>query len=98
MTRQTKPRRGKSRPDSITCRRVTSLIAAYVGGELDPEAAAAFEAHVRDCDDCVAFLNTYRKSVEATRRLRYDTLPPKLQDRALKVIRQKIVRRPRRRA
>jgi anti-sigma factor RsiW len=98
MTGQTKSRRAKPRPDSITCRRVTSLIAAYLGGELDPEAVSAIEAHVRDCHDCIAFLNTYRKSVEATHRLRYDTLPPELQERALKVIQQKIVRRPRRRA
>src|SRR5574341_555006 len=98
MVKPTRPPRAKPNPPSDTCRRVTSLIAAYLGGELDPAAVSAFEAHVRDCDDCVAFLNTYRKSVEATRRLRYDTLPPKLQDRALKVIRQKTVRRPRRRA
>lgn len=97
MVKPTRPRRAKPRPDSYTCRRVTALIAAYLGGELDPEGASAFEAHVRDCRDCVTFLNTYRKSVEATRRLRYDTLPPRLQDRALKVIRQKTARRPRRR-
>jgi anti-sigma factor RsiW len=94
MAKSTKTRRSKVKPDADTCRHITSLIADYLGGELDPQTTSAFEAHVRDCRTV-----SYRtESVEATRRLRYDTLPPKLQDRALKVIQRKIVRRPRRRA
>ena len=97
MATQTKIRRLKAKPDPNTCRHVTSLIADYLSGELDSRTTTAFEAHVRNCRDCVAFLNTYQKSVEATRQLRYETLPIELQERALKIIQEKTTRKPARR-
>jgi anti-sigma factor RsiW len=36
-------------------------------GQLNPEVLAAFEKHLGQCPDCTAFLNTYKKTVEATK-------------------------------
>jgi len=53
----------------MNCRRVTTLIIDYLPGTLDPHTRAAWNAHLYDCRDCVPFLETYRKSVEALRSL-----------------------------
>jgi hypothetical protein len=39
---------------------------------------AAFEAHLRGCSDCVAFLHTYRQTVRATRALRAEDVPEEM--------------------
>jgi anti-sigma factor RsiW len=50
-----------------TCRDATNLILEFLSGELSPETKTEFEKHLEVCPDCVAFLNTYRKTVELTR-------------------------------
>lgn len=53
----------------MNCRRVTTLIIACLSETLDPQTRAVCNAHLYDCRDCVLFLETYRKSVEALRSL-----------------------------
>ena len=53
----------------MNCRRVTTLIIDCLSGTLDPQTRAVCNAHLYDCRDCVLFLETYRKSVEALRSL-----------------------------
>jgi anti-sigma factor RsiW len=96
MVKSARTRRTNSKLDPVTCRRVTALIAEYLNEELDRRTTARLEAHLRGCDDCIAFLNTYRKSVEAVRRLRFESLPVELQDRVLKVVQGQISRKTRR--
>jgi anti-sigma factor RsiW len=50
-----------------TCKDATSLLLEFMSGELDPETTLEFEKHLEVCPDCVAFLNTYKKTVELTR-------------------------------
>ena len=69
-----------STPD-LTCERVVGFIADYLTGALDPETTAAFEVHLRGCDDCVAFLNTYQRTVAAVRSLRFDDIPAEMEAR-----------------
>jgi anti-sigma factor RsiW len=61
-----RPKRKKS-PAVATCKQATSLIADYVTGALAATVARSFEKHLAICPDCVAFLKTYRKTVELTR-------------------------------
>ncbi len=51
-----------------TCRDATNLILEFLSGELDPEINSEFEKHLEACPDCVAFLNTYKKTMEITKR------------------------------
>jgi anti-sigma factor RsiW len=39
----------------------------YLAGRLDPTVLSAFEKHLGECPDCAAFLNTYKKTIEATK-------------------------------
>lgn len=74
----------------ITCEQVTGLILDYVSEDLDRETTRAFRRHLRECPDCVAFLNTYKKSIRATRSLRYQEIPPELQRRVREFLRERI--------
>jgi hypothetical protein len=38
----------------------------------------AFERHLRRCRNCIAFLNTYRLTIQATRALSYDHVPAEI--------------------
>lgn len=50
-----------------TCRDATDLLLDFLSGELDPETKLEFEMHLGVCPDCVAFLKTYRKTIELTK-------------------------------
>jgi anti-sigma factor RsiW len=60
------------------------LIADYLSGRLDPTILAAFEKHLNDCPDCTAFLNTYKKTIEATKAF-LRTHPVKIWPASLKL-------------
>jgi anti-sigma factor RsiW len=61
-------------------------------GELDPETVSAFEEHLRLCPDCVAFLNTYKKTVQVARSLRYESIPPELERRVRRFLTERVKR------
>jgi Putative zinc-finger len=75
----------------LTCEWVTALLIDYITGALDPTIVPAFEKHVQHCQDCEAFLRTYRETVRATRTLRYDDIPEEMQRRVHAFLRQKII-------
>lgn len=54
---------------AYTCKQATSVLTEYVAGTLAPHMTRALENHLSACPDCVAFLKTYKKTVEATRTL-----------------------------
>jgi anti-sigma factor RsiW len=77
--RLTHPRSPRHRPASrhelpprkratqlVSCMLEISLIGRYLSADLDPQLSQAFEAHLASCPDCLAFLSTYRKTVEIT--------------------------------
>lgn len=53
----------------MTCRDVVEFLMAYLSGELCAEERALFDAHLAECDECVAFLTTYRKAVALGREV-----------------------------
>ena len=78
------------RAQSAICREITDLLVDYMTGELDPGTLSAFEEHLALCPDCVAFLNTYTKTVQVTRSLRYESIPPQLRKRVREFVHQRI--------
>ncbi len=90
MAAQNRGRRARSRRADMTCERVTALIQDYLAGELNPAMTAAFEARLRLCQDCVAFLNTYQKTTQAVGSLRYEDMPAEMQSRVRQFLRAKL--------
>lgn len=51
-----------------TCRELAEFLADYLENSLAAEQRAEFERHLRMCPSCVAYLNTYRQTIELSRR------------------------------
>ncbi len=51
----------------MTCREVYDFLMDYLDGELAPPQAAEFERHLKLCPPCVAYLESYRKTIELER-------------------------------
>lgn len=97
MTRHSGTQRRRPRRDDMMCDDITDLILDYLTGELPPDTALEFEEHLRMCPDCMAFLNTYKKTVQLTRSLQYEDIPPEMVKRVHRFLTQKIKSSSRRR-
>jgi anti-sigma factor RsiW len=80
----------KSVPSRVTCAQATALLLDYITGTLDPATTLVLERHLERCDDCVAFVQTYKATLRATRTLRYDDMPEELQHRLLYTLHAKM--------
>lgn len=72
----------------LRCLDIVELLGEYLDGTLDPATAAALRAHLADCQECTAFVNTYRRTVQTTRELREEPLPEALRQRLVAFLRQ----------
>jgi hypothetical protein len=74
----------------MTCRRVTALIIDCLSGALDPGTRFAWNTHLENCRDCRAFLETYRKTVEAVRSLPCKEISSLTQSRIQRFLKRRI--------
>ena len=70
----------------MQCRRIAELLGDYLEGALPKQTAELLEWHIDGCAPCVAFINTYRGTVNATRTLRDVAIPDELKTRLLNVL------------
>ena len=78
--------RGSGGPTDLECRQIAELLGDYFDGSLPRETRELIDFHIDGCAPCVAFLNTYRGTVDATRRLGDIPIPPELKKRLLAVV------------
>ena len=90
MTRKRQAPQVQSPATNLTCQQVTTLLVDYVAGDMEPPTRTAFEAHLRDCQDCLAFLATYKETIRVTRAARYEAIPEKVLTRVLQFLRREI--------
>lgn len=74
-------------PTEIECRQIAELLADYLDGSLPYRTTELLEWHIDGCPPCVAFLNTYRGTIRATRSLRNVEVPSELKERMLAFLR-----------
>ncbi len=79
----------KKRQTQTTCKELTELVLDYCNGSPDPRLERAFHQHLRGCPDCVSFLSTYKKTVEVTRSVKAEDIPPKVRSSILTFLRQR---------
>jgi len=65
------------------CRECIDLLVDYLEGDLSPERARALDIHLELCPPCVAFVRTYKGTVDVARSLPLDEIPPELTQRLL---------------
>lgn len=51
----------------MTCRELIDFLIDYTDGELPAEVRAEFDRHLSVCPSCVAYLDTYRKTISLAR-------------------------------
>ena len=83
-----------SSTDALTCQQVSALLVEYVNDTLAPETLRAFQEHLRDCADCLAYLRTYRATIRALGIVRYEDMPAALQERLLSFLHTQLNRAP----
>jgi len=74
-------------PTSVECRQIAELLADYLDGTLPKQMRELIEWHIEGCGPCVAFINTYRGTVHAARKLHDADIPAELRQRLLAVLR-----------
>lgn len=72
---------------SLECRQIAELLGEYIDGALPPETRDLIEWHIEGCGPCVAFVNTYRGTIDAASKLRDVEIPAELKQRLLAVLR-----------
>lgn len=82
---------GVNEPTEMECRQIAELLGDYFDGTLPKATRELLEWHIEGCPPCVAFVNTYRGTVNATRKLSDVPIPTELKQRLLNVLK---TRRP----
>ena len=67
------------RPREIVCREAVELVTDYLEGTLSRRQRRRFEAHLRGCGNCAAYLEQIRVTIRATGSIRPDDLTPEAQ-------------------
>jgi anti-sigma factor RsiW len=70
----------------IECRQIAELLGDYFDGTLPKHTRELIEWHIDGCAPCVAFLNTYRGTIAATRQLPPTPMPAELKKRLIAVL------------
>jgi anti-sigma factor RsiW len=62
--------------EQLSCQELVELVTDYLEGALQPGERARFEAHIKPCDGCRAYLHQIRTTIELTGRLTPEQLEP----------------------
>lgn len=81
------PDGGAPGPSAIECRQIADLLGDYLEGTLPKQTRELLEWHIEGCSPCVAFVNTYRGTINAATKLKDVQIPGELKQRLLAVLR-----------
>jgi anti-sigma factor RsiW len=56
----------------VTCHDFVDLLMEYLSGELAEPVRTEFDAHLAECPTCVAYLDTYQKTIQLTKAVLVD--------------------------
>lgn len=65
----------------MTCRELAEMLIDFVSGEMPPECRLRCEEHLRRCQNCDVYVQTYRVTICLSKQLPKQTLPPEVVDR-----------------
>ncbi len=74
-------------PTTIECRQIADLLGDYLDGTLVKSTRELLEWHIEGCPPCVAFVNTYRGTINAATKLKEVQVPAELKKRLLAALR-----------
>lgn len=71
----------------VECLQIARLLGEYLEGTLPRRTVELLEWHIDGCAPCVAFVNTYRGTIDAASLLRQVEIPSELRSRLRAVLR-----------
>jgi anti-sigma factor RsiW len=71
----------------MTCRELVELVTDYLEGTLSRGDRKRFDAHLRDCHGCTAYVEQFRETIRLTGRLREKDLEPAAREALLEEFR-----------
>ncbi len=71
----------------LTCQELVEIITDYLEGALPPRERERFEAHIRTCDGCHAYLEQMRTTIRIAGTLTEDHVEPVARERLLRLFR-----------
>ncbi len=80
----------------MKCQEILEKLSEYIDKEVDPSLCDEIERHIEDCEPCVAFINTLRRTVELFGGVKHVTpeIPPDVSDKLNAFLKEKIIRNP----
>lgn len=72
----------------IICRRYRISLSAYLENELDANLNRLLEEHLVDCPECVAVLETFRKTIALCRELPLLPVPDEIHSRIMQILKR----------
>jgi anti-sigma factor RsiW len=76
------------RPEDILCQQAVELVTDYLEGSLSRRQRRRFEAHVRACPNCSAYLEQIRTIIALSHGLEPDDLSPEAQEDFIELYRR----------
>lgn len=73
--------------DDMTCRELVELLTDYLEGGLPDRDRARFEAHLAECDRCMASIEQMRTTIRLTGMLTLEQVPAEGREALLAVFR-----------
>jgi len=59
----------------MECKELLEKLSEYIDGELDPKLCADLENHMADCNPCLIFVNTFKKTLSLFKYASSEPLP-----------------------
>jgi anti-sigma factor (TIGR02949 family) len=72
----------------MTCRELVELLLEFLDGELPEDRRLRLESHLALCEPCLKYLETYKVTIQLTRRLPDAPPPPELLERLKAALRE----------
>jgi anti-sigma factor RsiW len=57
------------------CKRIFAMLSDYLNIELPAKSCSELELHLKDCEPCIAYLESLKNTVEACRRYQVRKIP-----------------------
>ena len=71
----------------MRCQELVELVTAYFDGGLSRRDQRRFEAHIRGCEHCTAYVEQMRVMIAATGQLTEEDIPPEAREELLAAFR-----------
>ena len=75
------------RPKPLDCIELVELVTDYLERNMSRRERRRFEAHLKECDGCTAYLVQIRQTIETTGRLTEDSIEPAAREALLTAFR-----------